>query len=754
MAKLNKDFNPRYVDKSQKSKKKTNDILTPEASKITEIKESLFNIKWYWLVPLVATLLVYIPSLMNDFVTNWDDGGYIHQHDLVHSINWKNFYDIFFNSETFFYKGNYHPLTTFFYAIEYYFVQENAFLYHFNNLWIHLVNVFLVFRLVQLLKGNKETAAFVALLFGIHPMHVESVAWISERKDVLYAFFFLLTLIYYIKYYLKTDNPTKRYVLAIVFFLLSLLSKSAAVSLPGVLILFDLYFKRKFDIKYVLDKLPFFILSLLFGVLAVKSQAKAGAIQDLEPMFSVLDRFFLASYATMQYLIKFFVPIGLSAMHPYPQLTPSGGFEMEYYIAPIVVFVFLAAVLFSLRKTKDVMFGVLFFFITIILVLQIIPVGGAIIAERYSYIPYIGLFFVIGKSLEFVSTKYPNYRKQLITCLVIFSVVMGAMTIDRISAWKRGDALFADVNEKYPNMPFGYNNLGYYYYTKITDVKKPENPYTNYKGEKITLNEVLALYNKCLSLDTTFHMAYSNRGVLLFNINKFPESLADFDKALRIKPSNKDALIGKANTLSSLARYSDAIEWYKKYLDYKPEDDQAWQWLGTAYYRLNKFEESLKYFNEAINRKPDNSQSFYWRGLAQFSMNKLDIAIPDFLKAIEIKPDNPEPYTWLAWAYFKKNNYEQSIVYFNKATELKPNDLFSYKFKGHAYYNLKKYNEAIMAYSAAIQLNPREFDAIESRSHTYYELKMYREAFQDIEAVRQMGVLKDGVYYNLVKSKI
>ena len=635
MSKRNNNYNLRNEKKTLKQSKSNIVMQENDNSKASIIKDSLFAIKWYWIIPIIATLIVYIPSLFNDFVTNWDDGGYIHQHELIHSINWKNFYAIFFDYPDFFYKGNYHPLTTLTYAFEYYFVQENALLYHFNNLWIHLINVFLVFKLVSALKGNKETAAIVALLFGIHPMHVESVAWISERKDVLYAFFFLLSLLSYIKYSFKSENSSKSYLFAILFFLLSLLSKSAAVSLPGVLILFDLYFKRKFDIKYILDKLPFFVLSLFFGILAVKSQAKAGAIQDLEPLFSISDRFFLACFATMQYLIRFFVPINLSAMHPYPQLTPTGGFEMEYYIAPIVVFVFLGLVLFSLRKTKDVMFGVLFFFITIILVLQIIPVGGAIIAERYSYIPYIGLLFVIGKGLEFISEKHPNYKKSAVLLLVVFSVAMGVISFNRISVWKRGDALFTDVNEKYPNMPFGYNNLGYYYYTKITDVKKPENPYINYKGERITLNEVLMLYNKCLSLDTTFHMAYSNRGVLLFNINKFPESLADFDKALKFKPGNKDALIGKANTLSSMNRFDEAILWYDKYLELKPEDDLAWQWLGTAYYRLNKFEESIQYFEKSIEINSNNSQSYYWRGLANFSLNKLDIAIVDFLKSLE-----------------------------------------------------------------------------------------------------------------------
>ncbi|HOH85066.1 MAG TPA: hypothetical protein PLI16_10680, partial [Bacteroidales bacterium] len=185
---------------------KTRNVLTNTA-------DSPKKVRLYAAIAVLFTLLLYIPSLNNDFIVNWDDGGYIHEHELVHKISWDNFVTIF--NPTTFYKGNYHPLTTFFFAVEYSLVGEHALLYHINNLILHLLNVLLVFVFIRLLSKRATIAALVALLFGIHPMHVESVAWISERKDVLYTFFFMLSLIQYFYYVTKEASRRTHYILVL-----------------------------------------------------------------------------------------------------------------------------------------------------------------------------------------------------------------------------------------------------------------------------------------------------------------------------------------------------------------------------------------------------------------------------------------------------------------------------------------------------------------------------------------------------------
>ncbi|HOT88983.1 MAG TPA: hypothetical protein PL028_05530, partial [Bacteroidales bacterium] len=178
-------------------------------------KQKKENTLVYLLISVFVTGLVYLISLDNGWIKNWDDGGYVIEHKLIHQLSWENFKEIF----SIFYKGNYHPLTTLFYALEYSIVGEKAFLYHLNNLLFHLFNVALVFIFTNLLIKKKEVAFITALLFGIHPMHVESVAWISERKDVLYSFFFLLSMIYYFYFITKKEKKTFHYLISIVAFL-------------------------------------------------------------------------------------------------------------------------------------------------------------------------------------------------------------------------------------------------------------------------------------------------------------------------------------------------------------------------------------------------------------------------------------------------------------------------------------------------------------------------------------------------------
>ena len=303
----------------KKKKKSTGKNINPIAVKVNHNKIEKTK-KWQkYLLPgiLLLTFIIYLPSLNNDFIINWDDAGYIHENEPIKKINSENIKIIF----TQFYKGNYHPLTTLFYAVEYSLVGESPFLYHLNNLVFHLLNVLLLYIFIKKISGKTIVAAFCALFFGIHPMHVESVAWISERKDVLYTFFFFFSLIMYLKY-LDNDSRKKwHYWLSIFLFILSLLSKSAAVSLPLVLLLIDYYYKRKLNIKtIIIEKIPYFILSIIFGLVAIASQNETGAIQNLTPLYSIFDRFFIVSYATLIYLIKFFLPVKLSAMYAYPQL--------------------------------------------------------------------------------------------------------------------------------------------------------------------------------------------------------------------------------------------------------------------------------------------------------------------------------------------------------------------------------------------------------------------------------------------------
>ena len=245
-----------------KKSKNYSKVLKPDLSQ----KPMSLAYKVLLAVVLILTLIVFSNSFKNNFLVNWDDDGYILNNPTIQHLDKGSIHEIF----TSFHMGNYHPLTTLTYALEYKFFKLDPLPYHWLNLIFHLCNVVLVFLFIKLLSKKNLAAVITAVLFAVHPMHVESVAWISELKDVLYTFFFLLSLLFYMQF-AKKKNPAV-YILSLLMFVLSLLSKSAAVVLPVLLFLIDYFQSHKQNVKSVLLKVPFFILALIFGIIALKSQ--------------------------------------------------------------------------------------------------------------------------------------------------------------------------------------------------------------------------------------------------------------------------------------------------------------------------------------------------------------------------------------------------------------------------------------------------------------------------------------------------
>jgi len=228
-------------------KKKQKQIKTTvqHAPKIQEQNSysNLFQNKTLWIVGIIAvTFISYFPVFFNTLIDNWDDGVYITKNEFVKKI------DIpFIFSFDAFYGGNYHPFILLIHSVFYHFFKFNPIPYHLINIVLHCANIFLVYKFVELITKRFEIALITALFLGIHPMHVESVAWATELKDVLYTFFLLLSAIYYVKYFTNENNKTKNYIISIVFIVCSLFSKSAAVAFPGIVILLDWFFKRKIN---------------------------------------------------------------------------------------------------------------------------------------------------------------------------------------------------------------------------------------------------------------------------------------------------------------------------------------------------------------------------------------------------------------------------------------------------------------------------------------------------------------------------
>jgi protein O-mannosyl-transferase len=598
----------------------------PGDDNFTILKNKNLKIVICLLLVSFFTLYIFYPSINNDF-TNWDDPVYVTQDTMIFDLKSENLKQIFEKPISF----NYHPLTMLSLAIDYKiaFNKETQSLsarsFHLTNLIFHILNVILIFLFIYLLSGNNiPVAVIVSLLFGIHPLRVESVAWISERKDVLYSFFYILSLIVYLKY-LK-NRQQKLYFVILFLFICSILSKAMAITLPLIFFIIDYYKGRRFSKNSILEKVPFLILSLIFGIIALKIQSKGGALTSV---FGFIDKLSIASYGFTLYLYKLIVPINLSTYYPYP--FPVNEFNINipvwFYIFPLILILFFLLAFIVRNYSKLPLFGFLFYFITIVMVLQFISVGTVIIADRYTYMAYIGLFFIVGGFYNFIDKKseeynhnsnFKIYKYLFILVLTIYMIFCSFITRNRLQVWKNSETLWSDVINKYPGeFEAGYLNRAYYYYLKALETKNND-----------FVDKSIEDYKVLIKMNSKNSFVYSVMGNLTVLKNDPLRAIEYFDRAVQLDSSNYNTLINRALTYFKLNKYDlSIIDIEKVLLIHKQRQPYVLQ--AYNYFMLDNFERSKILYSNLIIKYPDYFDSYYYRGIAYFKLKQYDLALID-----------------------------------------------------------------------------------------------------------------------------
>lgn len=373
--------------------------------------------------------------------TTWDDDVYVVDNPYVRGVSPENVAAIWTKQ----FNGSYLPLTMMSYMLEYSIGEYDPSVYHLTSLLLHLANTVLVYLFIWRLSKRNLFAAFVtAMVFGIHPMHVESVAWISARKDVLSGFFFLWSLIAYLGYVQGARH--RRLILSFLFFVFALFSKIVVITLPLLLLLVDRYHGREWHKNLLLEKIPFFAAGILFSLIGVYAQHAAEAIRPT----SVGQFFAMPHYALLFYLEKFLLPINLSAFYPYPKIN-DGVFPAAVYLSvPVIYSIVYAA--WRNRKQTDLIFGLLFFLILMFPVLQHIRFSNIIAEDRFTYLAYIGLTYPIGMWFGRFYERSSRQRQQpMIVIGIVLILLMHLGTSERVKVWKDGRTLWGDVLKKYPD---------------------------------------------------------------------------------------------------------------------------------------------------------------------------------------------------------------------------------------------------------------------------------------------------------------
>lgn len=487
-------------------------------------------LKSAYLIIFLLGAVTFFRSLSNDF-TNWDDPPQILHNPLVHELSWPHLKRIFTTAVV----SEYHPVVTLTYALEYHFWGADPFPYHFHNFLLHLANSFLVFQFLYRLRRGRELAAFFgALLFAVHPFQIQSVAWVSGRKDLLFTFFYLLSLLAYLSY-LKTGRR-RYYIFCLLGGAASLLSKAVAVTLPLILILCDYYRGRKLTGRVLREKIPFLVLSISLGLLALKLQLQPEGAQAVLPGAETIN-VFLGLRAFIFYLTHALFPIRLSPFYPFPAAGAGGG----AYISSLIIFSSLAAfVVFRVlpRKTypRSLIFGGLFFFITLLPVCRLIPFGGKeIFALRFMYLPLLGLCCLATAGLRRSMLKKTGGR-VVIGALVVVTGMFAVLSREKVTIWKNSYTLWREVLKYYPEFPLAHSNLASVCY---------------YRGD---YNEALLHCDRAIAGNPQLAYAYVIRGLCLQRQGEVSAARESFQKGRKILKK-----IGARNEVDQVERYLKAL---------------------------------------------------------------------------------------------------------------------------------------------------------------------------------------------------
>jgi tetratricopeptide (TPR) repeat protein len=559
----------------------------------------------YLLLFLLCTV-VYFKMYSAGFIS-WDDNDVLVKNHDVHDFNLKAFF-------TKNYIGDYAPFTMIVFALEWAVFHGSAFGHHLMSVLLHSICGILVFKLTLVFFKNKWWALFTSIVFCLHPLQVETVAWIAAKNNIICAIFFLTSLILYCNY--KTGNSDKKHlVLSLLLFCGAALSKPSAICFPLCLFAVDLILEKKQNKRSLLEKIPFFIIALILGVITLYTREESHFLNSTHH-FNIAERFGFAGYAILSYLRNIAAPFQLSVIYPYPQ---------NELLAILVGYLTLSALGLSVfllwRRGKKKLIGVIFFFIAnLVLVLQLIPFGETLTTDRYMYIPIISVCWLI---LVMFKPSERVLKYGIVLC--VFLCV--PLTFLRTRVWKSSFELYTDILKKYPESPVAIASLGAEYLLKDETDK------------------ALSCFNKAIKLSPRNFEVYYNRGLLFSKNKKNKEAVADFSKAIGLNQYSK-AYAARATTYYEERNYTAAISDAESALLKDANNVRAYYVLGNVYNDLNQLDKALKNYNAALAISPEEPAFYFKRAIVNGKLQHFANCLEDLDKSTTLDPEYAEAYYW------------------------------------------------------------------------------------------------------------
>jgi tetratricopeptide (TPR) repeat protein len=502
-------------------------------------------------------------------------------------------------------------------------------MHHAVSLLLHILNTVLLFGVLHRMTGALGRSALVAALFAVHPLHVESVAWAAERKDVLSTLFWMLTMAAYIAY---VERPLRRrYLLLLVVFALGLMAKPMLVTLPFVLLLLDLWPLARYQQTtwYVLarEKLPLIGLALVLSVVTFLAQQHAGAVQQLAGVPIGL-RVANALVSYIRYIGKALWPAGLAALYPFPE-----ALEAWKVLGAVIVLAAVSILAIAARTRRPyVTVGWLWYLGTLVPVIGFVQVGYQAMADRYMYIPMIGLFVIVAWGANELLAAWPARRVILASLASATLLASIALTHAQVQVWRDGVSLWQHTVAVTRNNFIAQTNLGYEL------------------AQRGRFDEAAAQYREALRISPNYILARQNLGLALASQGKYSDAIDAYQAALRLQPANAVLRADFGLALANAQRDSDAIVQYQEALRLQPDLALAHVRLGNALVRQGNVSDAVAHYEQALRVEPSSAEAHNNLGVALASRGSLDEAVVQFSEALRLKPDYTDARNNLARA--------------------------------------------------------------------------------------------------------
>ncbi len=626
----------------------------------TSIKQKVLASPNFWLnlatcfLLIICTASVYWQVVDHDFL-NFDDGQHITENAEVqsgltlHGLRWA-----FTTTHT----TNWHPLTWLSHMLDCELYGMSSGGHHVTNLLFHLLNTVLLFLLLKRLTSAHWCSACVAMLFAIHPLHVESVAWVSERKDVMSTFFWMLTIWFYADF--VTHKKKSKYLLALTTFTLGLMSKPMLVTLPFVLLLLDYWPLNRIAFenakqpvselritvkRLVLEKLPFFVLTIISALITVL----IGDVQTVQD-FTIWGRIGNALVSYTAYLSDMFWPHPLIIFRPHPG-------ELPLWQPLLALLLLTAITLFVLRHGRRHRFlpvGWFLYLGVLVPVIGLVQVGIQARADRYTYVPLIGIAIIVVWGIAYLSRNWKSRQKPLMVAGVMVTLLLMTCTYKQVGYMKNSMTVFEHTVKYAPNAHYAHNNLALAYKNA---------------GD---FDRAIEHFSEAIRIKPDKFEAYNNRGVAYFGKQEYDKAVADYQEVLARFPDHVEARNNLGNVFQIKGKLDQAIKQYRRALAVSPNHHEVNNNIGSVYFSKRDFKRAIEHFTRAVNANP-----FYLAARTNLArvygeMGDIEMAIKHFQLALELEPNNPATHDWLGISYAFVGQKEKAIAHYKIALSINP----------------------------------------------------------------------------------